>query len=246
MKKYLLIFTLLMISFCVSAQMITVIPKIGATISTVSMPDSDVLPILGSSFENEIKSKPGFTFGVALNYYINEMISIQPELSFIQKGYTEKSFSTYTEEFEGRITTFESSYKNSMTLNYLEIPVLARASFGRTTKFFFLIGPSLGVGLGGKAKSEGTTTESYDDEVDTYSYDDETTIKFGTPTEEDGNQYIDNRIDFGVQFGGGIFVLNKILIEARYGLGLSSLYDSDYDVKNRVFQVTVGIPLRLN
>lgn len=245
MKKFLLAFSILLISVCVNAQKLIVIPKIGTTLATVSMSETDIDQF--PDFEEEIKSKIGFTVGAALNYSINDMISIQPELNFIQKGYTEKSSSSWTEDDDGRLITYENSSSMKYTTNYLEIPVLAKFSFGRDTKFYAIAGPSIGIGLGGKFKYKTKTVESYDDFTDTYSDSEKGKIKFGEASDNGGGEdlFIDNRIDFGLQAGGGILIAHKIIIEARYGLGFSKLYDSDFEIKNRVFQLTIGLPLTL-
>jgi hypothetical protein len=245
MKKYLLTFSILLSSICASAQKLIVIPKIGATLATVSMSEPDIIQFPG--FEDEIKSKIGFTIGAALNYSINDRISIQPELNFIQKGYQENSSSIWIEDFDGQITSYSNSSTTKNTLNYLEIPILAKYSFGGETKIYAVAGPSVGIGLGGKFKYDNETTESYDDFEETYSNSGKGKIKFGEASEnyEGDDLFIDNRIDFGIQVGAGILIAHKIILEARYGLGLSSLYDSEYEVKNRVFQFTIGMPLTL-
>ncbi len=243
MKKYLLAFSILLSSICVSAQKLIVIPKIGATLATVSMSEPDIIQFPG--FEDEIKSKIGFTIGAALNYSINDRISIQPELNFIQKGYTEKSTSTWMEDDDGRLITTVTTSTTKNTLNYLEIPALVKISFGGDTKFYALAGPSFGIGLGGKYTYDSKITESYDDVSDTFTNSDKGNIKFGDQPEDGEGMYIDNRFDFGLQLGGGILIARKIIIEARYGLGFSKLYDSDFEIKNRVFQLTIGLPLTL-
>jgi opacity protein-like surface antigen len=245
MKKYLLTFSISLISICTSGQTLIVIPKIGATIATVSTSETDVMQFPG--FEEEIKSRVGFTLGAALNYSFNDKLSVQPELNFIQKGYQESFSSTLIEDFEGQIITYTNSSTTKYTLNYLEIPVLAKLSFGGETKVYAIAGPSVGIGLGGKFKYDNETIESSDDFEETYSNSGKGKIKFGEASEnyEGDDLFIDNRIDFGIQVGAGILIAHKIIIEARYGLGLSSLYDSEYEVKNRVFQFTIGMPLTL-
>lgn len=63
-------------------------PKIGTTLATalVEEPDFQNLPILGDQDANSVKPIFGITIGAALNYSINDMISVQPELNFIQKA----------------------------------------------------------------------------------------------------------------------------------------------------------------
>ncbi|HRJ31041.1 MAG TPA: porin family protein [Cyclobacteriaceae bacterium] len=237
MKKHLIVSALLLITTFASAQTLSIIPKIGATFSTVA-----------TEFDENIKSKPGFTLGAAVNYGLTDMLSVQPELNFIQKGFKEEYSESWDEEVDGRWFYYQNDFKQVVTINYIELPVLARATFGKVTKFHVMAGPSLGFALGGKYKQEGSFTESYDDEVFVYPNDAKGSIKFGKiPDGYEGNdRYIDNRIDFGLQFGGGVLVANKILLEVRYGLGLSNSAESTatYEKKNRVIQFTVGMPIQ--
>jgi hypothetical protein len=164
------------------------------------------------------------------------MFSIQPELNFIQKGsQQEVSF-----ELDG----FAVDSKVKSTINYLEVPVLARAQFGsEKTKFFVQAGPSIAYGLGGKTK----LTYTMNDGEDVYSESESGKVKFGDqPEDYDGpDAYIDNRLDFGVQVGAGVTFNERISLDLRYGLGLSDL-DDDNASKNRAIQFTVAVPLALN
>jgi hypothetical protein len=179
-----------------------------------------------------MKSKLGFTLGVGLNMPLGEgPISIQPELNFIQKG------------LKGESTEAGVATEITETINYLEIPFLVKATFGEATKFYVNAGPSVGFGLGGKYKYKGSIG-GVSGEVDGK-------IKFGDG-EEDDVAYYDNSTDIGLQLGAGVVIAEKIVIDLRYGLGMTSLMDTpdgedkeDYMMKNRVFQFTVGIPLSL-
>ncbi|MBX2965607.1 MAG: PorT family protein [Cyclobacteriaceae bacterium] len=234
MQKYLFTSLILFISICAGAQTLTVIPKVGATLSTVS-----------SEFDEDTKSKPGFTLGGAVNYKVNELFSVQAELNFIQKGYREKGSMVSSFAIDGYLFTNENSFKRSTNLNHLEIPVLARLSFGNNTKFFVHAGPSVSFILSGKSSYESSETETienlqFDDEIEvnTHHYNEKYKIDLSEP--------IYKRIDFGLQLGAGAIIADKILVEARYGLGLSNLYNMEsYKVTNRVFQLTVGIPILL-
>jgi hypothetical protein len=75
------------------------------------------------------------------------------------------------------------------------------------------------------------------------------TVKFGTPSENSGTNYVvDHRTDLGIQIGGGVTLFQKIIVDACYGYGLSNLDDANmwgYQEKrrNRTFQLTLGVPL---
>ena len=107
-------------SMTTQAQTVELIPKAGINISSQS--------ISGMSGE---KSKVGFQGGIGVNFLTKAKgFSIQPELNFISKGAALKNVSGNKENFN---------------LNYLELPVLAKYSFGIG---YINAGPSLGLRLG--------------------------------------------------------------------------------------------------
>jgi len=184
----------------------TIIPKVGLTLSKWSGDDVE-----------EAKFKPGFTIGAGLNMPLGTgVISLQPEINYIQKGV----------KFE------EGDISDKYTLNYLEVPVLVKATFGEGTKFYVNAGPSVAFGLGGKNKWEEGNEEGESD------------IKFGDEDENSDDFYIEKGTDIGLQLGAGVIVAEKVMIDVRYGLGLTDLYDNN-SVKNNVLQFTVGIPLSI-
>lgn len=164
----------------------------------------------------DAKSKLGFTLGAGFNMPLGEgPISLQPELNFIKKGV----------KFEGE------DWTETYSLSYLEVPVLVKATFGEATKFYVNAGPSVGFGLGGKLKWEEGDEDGDED------------IKFGDGDDEDVT-YVEKKTDIGLQLGGGVILGDKIIIDIRYGLGLTDLYE-DASVKNNGFQFTVGYPIKL-
>jgi len=217
----------------------TIIPKAAFVVSSTNASPKDEF-----GTENELSSGTGFAIGIGYNYQLGAigkgMFSVQPELSFIQKGFkaTTKGEMNIGEAYYNY--TADQHYK----INYLELPVMAKIEFGSpTARFSFLAGPSIGFGLGGKLK--GTLT--LDDGYDTFKDDIDADIKFGDAPEnqeEVEDVYFDNRLDFGLQVGAGVTLYNKVAIEVRYGLGFTNLSD-DEDTANRVLQFTVGIPIQL-
>lgn len=222
MKKLLLVGLVMVLGTSAFAQM-TVIPKAGITYSNVNVTD-DMLELEGA---NDPNSKIGFMVGAALEIGLNEKFAVQPELLFIQKGF----------EFEG--SDGSESYTDSYKINYLEIPVLFKAKFG---KFYANAGPSFAFGLGGKNEWE-------------YSYqgvseDGEEDIKFGDDPGNTDDIYFDNSFDLGIQLGVG-YQVGPVVVDLRYGMGMSDINDKpdgfsgDWSFKNRSWQLTVGFPIGL-
>jgi hypothetical protein len=227
-KKILTLLIVMTTIACASAQ-ITIIPKAGVTISKVATNDDE-----------RMKSSLGFSIGAALNIEVSEILSLQPELQFIQKGFGltySETYTGYSEKFDGKVS-----------ITYIEAPLLIKTTFGQNVNFYINAGPSLGFGIGGKYKLKHSKSGTAVNESFTF----DGRVKFGTePDNSDGEDiYFDNRLDFGVQLGGGILIGKKIMVDLRYGLGLSNLYkkeegmsSADAKSKNRVLQFTVGMPL---
>jgi hypothetical protein len=226
MKKIPLLF--LSLSILMTAQAQILIPKVGVSYSKVKV-----------EISQGMKPNIGLTFGVAYNHQITEMFSLQPELNFIQKGFRQEVH----ENQDG--TTMDG--KGKFNVNYLELPILAKVLFGEgNVKFYLNAGPSLGIGLGGKYKADYTVSFLGNSQTESF----ENKIKFGDPDNSDEDElYLDNRLELSLQSGFGIMITDKIMIDFRYGHALSSMTDDSDDeagkIKNRVFQLTVGYPIRL-
>lgn len=185
----------------------TIIPKAGATLST-----------WGGDDVSGAKAKVGLMLGVGFNFPLGTgPVSLQPELNFVQKGWRSE---------EGTATA-------KTTLNYIEIPILLKASFGDVTKFYLNAGPSIAFGLGGKIKVKDRSDEETID------------VKFGDGNGNTPAFYIEKSTDIGLQFGAGLLISEKVMLDFRYGLGLTNLYE-DVKVKNNVIQFTIGFPIKLH
>ncbi|MCT3673671.1 PorT family protein [Elizabethkingia anophelis] len=138
MKKVLLAvaFTFGIGAISVSAQSIELISTAGINIATQSI----------KSVGGE-KPKVGFQAGLGVNIPVGkDGFSIQPELNYIQKGVAFKP---------------AGASKTNYNLNYLEIPVLLKYSFGPV---YVNAGPSIGFRLGqsNKVKEALGKTKSVD------------------------------------------------------------------------------------
>lgn len=172
---------------------------------------------------------------------VDGFFSIQPELLYIQKGGALKA------------SEMGETLKIKETLNYIEMPLLAKVSFCKdAVKAYLNAGPSLGYALGGKY--------SFYYSGFGYTRDKEGKIKFG---EEPANYNGDdryygkesvNRRDLGLQFGGGLKLktgTGAFLLDVRYGLGLSNYNKENTthhlkaDGKNRALAVSLGYAIPL-
>lgn len=173
------------------------------------------------------QSRLGLILGGAVDYEFKDNLSFQGELLFIQKG---SKFSESEDDF---------SFDSKTRLNYLEIPLLVKAKFGEDDlKFYGNAGISLSFALGGSTE---TTMTGEDFDGDKVTETENEKIKFGNGEDQMKG------MDFGLQIGGGVVISEKIVVDLRYGIGLSNLYNDsgDYTEKNRAFQITVGMPLSI-
>ncbi len=113
MKRLLIIPVLLLLTLAANAQLFNIFgqevgfiyvgPKVGCAFSRMTNADE--------SFGGTVKSRTGFQFGIVGKFGFTDKFSIQPELSFYQKGVVADASGGFT-----------SKYKTS----YIGIPVLAK------------------------------------------------------------------------------------------------------------------------
>lgn len=156
----------------------------------------------GPNLAENPESKFGLDLGLVVAIPIGGgFFMVQPELHFLQKGYQIDDADIY-----GDVTS---------TLNYLELPVLARVNFGGSVKLFAFAGPSVGYLISG----------TYEDDNGSL----------------DPKDYLDD-VEYSGHIGAGVGI-GTFEIDIRYMAGLNDISDSDdiQDVKNS----SVGIGLTL-
>jgi hypothetical protein len=243
MKTLKLIVLFSAISISGSAQ--TFFPKAGVTFSQIGYSDLSGNKHLYNQFQ--AKPRIGFTVGIGFNIPINEHYSVQPELSFVQKG-TIAGVEGGPSRGGDYKTVVSWEHTVNIKINYLELPFLFKYSVGDKRKFFVIAGPSLSLGLGG------TISDSY-----RTIYEDGTTDGrpvrgkvrfFGADWQLTyADEGFDNFYDIGLNLGGGMHVAKQIMIDVRYNHGFVNLYapegSSANNSKNRSVQFTVGIPIQI-
>lgn len=148
----------------------------------------------------------GFAAGGFLSIRFGGGFSIQPEVLFTQKG-------VKLEVSDGGLS---SNVKYQA--DYLDVPVLARVTFGKGVRGYLFAGPSFDIKLNAKMKI-GIMGES---------------------DEEDISDDVED-FEFAVVFGGGV-ELGPLLLEARWSEGLSNInVDPDEpELKTRTILFLVG------
>ncbi|MGV3528901.1 MAG: outer membrane beta-barrel protein [Flavisolibacter sp.] len=187
---------------------------------------------------NEANRLTSFQVGVLADVPLGgSTVFLQPGLLLTGKG----------SEVEHGTPGQAGYYKQTFNPLYVELPVnlLAKAPLGKTSRFFVGAGPYIAMGVGGKAKTEGTNIlGSYEHEHSiVFSNDDPTTFD-----EEEGTGLgVVKRFDYGLNGTAGIEGKSMVL-GVNYGLGLAKLQSGsdsgqDNDNKHRVLSITLGFKL---
>ncbi|UTN06120.1 PorT family protein [Flavobacterium bizetiae] len=169
--------------------------------------------------ESELNSsnKTGFTAGIMVEIPLAKNFSLQPELLYSQQG-TKSSFS------DSDVTN--SHYKSTIDLNYLNIPVML--------KYYVLKGLSVQAGpqIGILLKANNKYQDNF--------------LGYENHESFDLKDYATG-LDTSVNFGLGYQFKDKFYTDARYNLSYSNVFKEgdvghfiNNDMKNRVFQITVG------
>ena len=211
MKKSMLVLCTLLLCATITAQTEKV--KIGVKAG---------LNIASLTFdENELESsqKTGFTAGIMAEIPLAKNFSVQPEVLYSQQG---MKFS-YSD-----IDVANSSYKSTITLNYLNIPVML--------KYYVLKGLSVQAGpqIGILLKSNNKYQDNF------LGYDNHENYNLSDYT---------NAFDTSVNLGVGYQFKDKFYVDLRYNISYSDVFkeansNGNYvinsDMRNRVFQITIG------
>jgi hypothetical protein len=178
-------------------------------------------------------SRLGFAIGGFVTYSVNKQFSLQPEIYYTSKGFKLKEKGSESD------VDYEVSYsmEGSISLNYLEIPVLGVFAVNKNINLF--AGPYLDIYLNGKAKQEWEIHSRY---LDPSTNEWETEDESGSDSEDIKSDDI-NSPGFGLLFGAE-YLIGKISIGARYSIGLSTIPDEeDTDIKHKVIQFLVAFHL---
>ncbi|MFD2999597.1 porin family protein [Pontibacter toksunensis] len=210
MKSKVLMVLIVAIGMAIAAegQSLSVGPRVGASFTTFrALGGNDSYR---ESFNDEYDYAIGAQFGAVFNFSVSKIVSIQPEILYSQKGYE-----THQPSVAGDPTGDISS---KLRMNYLEVPVMARISFGgENFKSFVTAGPSAGYWMNGKSwfsfagREEEKSYEFQDRYVDSM---------------KDNRLDISANVGVGVAYNVGAGALN---LDIRYGFGLSGIskYEND-------------------
>ena len=157
---------------------------------------------------------PGFNAGIALYLPFTPSIGFNPEVTF---GYrSESNEETIAEEVKLKVDLSQMN---------IDIPLLFR--FNVVSGLFFEAGPFMSLAL--SDNFDYTAEYNGEDVTDEY----EAAAAAEGETIEGPDQ---NTFEMGILLGVGYSITQKIDIDARFGLGLTKLYD-DADAKSFMFHL---------
>lgn len=189
---------------------------------------------------DEHKSKIGFHIGGFAEYSINEKFTLQPELLFSTQG------NTYGyKDYYGGGSYYDGADYN-LKLNYLNLPVILKYKIIEKLSIDF--GPQIGYLMSAKTKIDviedsRDPSQNYSVEIDMLN---DGTYNFGGTTIQ--SKASANRIDFSLNLGASYDITEKIFLQGRYNLGLSTVdknstngaSTNSWNMKNSVFQLSAG------
>ena len=167
-------------------------------------------------------------FGGILFYSFSPIFGLQVEPAYVQKGATVDVSLT-----EQGMTMIQ---EGTLSGDYLDIPVLLKASFGDgPVKPYLLAGASIAFILGDAILEIDKATINGVD------------VTNQIPSDERKDTILVKSTDFILNFGGGVIIpLGKvnIFIEAQYNLGLTDVNDEPNDnmkIKTTGIQIKAGV-----
>ena len=144
--------------------------------------------------------------GISVRYISDKNVGLIGELNYSQMGWETK----FADE------TLVAN-KHQHMLNYISIPLLTHIYFGDKTRFFFNLGPQIGILLSDKEK----TNDAFDEwlvTADTTVY---STDLYGLKAQK--------KIDYGITAGMGVEIrtgIGNFALEGRYYMGFGDIYNN--------------------
>ncbi len=195
----------------------------------------------------------GFHAGLFLNIQLNQKWSIEPVLSYVQKGIRLRS--TVTRQVPGQNVDQRITYESTIHTNYIVMPVVAKYNLGDKERVFLLGGiyNALAVHSSG-VFHEATATGNPPLSTNNPGYDLNTNYIPSSEYRQTNDDLATKRYDLGVTLGGGMqWPLTDLIslgFDVRGNMGLLSLADASnavayygFDKNARNINIEAGVRL---
>ena len=149
------------------------------------------LDIVGDGEEQEVGARTLYGFGVVFGVTLNDYMAIQVEPKYMQKG--------------GTLIHSDSDPEFDIKAEYIEVPILIKASMGDRIRPYVLAGPTFGYLMSASVKGE--------------------VEEMGLTFEADWKD-VSKDFEMALTFGGGVSMQvgrGSIFLDGRYCLGLVNL-----------------------
>ena len=159
----------------------------------------------------------GFNAGIFADFGLNNF-SIRPGISITTKG---ERFKAATVDNNG---SNAGAIATNLKLDYIEVTLnfLYHTAAAPDADIYFGGGPYFAYGVGGSISNSMTSYPVYFKNSN-----DPTTLNYKNP-------------DIGVNIVAGVILQKKLMIDAGYGLGLTSISLGTASIQNRVISLSVG------
>lgn len=160
--------------------------------------------VIGDLPNLDTQRRINWVAGVFVKVNLGTFFAFQPEVLYVRKGAKLALTGVFTES---------ATY----SLNYIDIPLLARVQTSRGNGFYLLAGPSIGLNVTAEVEAPDGETEDMKDGIDTS--------------------------EIGLVVGAGVDFAHLVL-EGRYTQGLSNIFKDAPDeisAKNRAVSLLFGI-----
>lgn len=184
-----------------SAYSQNIIPRVGLSLSSINMGEGFVAP----DYQTEYRS--GIVAGAEADVSFNEKIGLAVSLLYNQKGWN------------GKWTYNTVAYEDEVRLDYVDMAVMPKVKF---KPFYFMVGPVVGIGVGGKTLQRQYVTNG--------------------PVVEEGKPGFDNKFNFAGQLAFGVIIRKRTFIDIRYQKSFTNYFDAVDDTPSKLksIQLTTG------
>ncbi len=159
--------------------------------------------------------QPNYQVGLMMEYKFNPHFAIAPEVVFAAQG------GKATGDFEDDDFIGNINVKGTFHTNYINVPLMLK--FYATPDFSIDLGPQVGFNVYSKVTASG---------------------KVGNIEAKESMDLKDNTktVDFGVGLGATYNLTNNAIVQARYTMGLTNVFDvPDSHEKNGNIQLAFGM-----
>ena len=205
----------------------------------------------GNALSSNYTSRLAGNFGLQSQYSITKKFSIAIELNYAGQGGKRDGVQPITSLPPGTQAYIPSgdylyaNFKNTAALDYLELPILARLTWGKTWKFYVNAGPYLGYLLHAEEKTKGTSL-IYEDPGGKVPF---TIQGYGEVPAQDFTANTDvtssiHRFNVGVTGGVGLaypFAKNEIYFDVRGEYGLLNIQKYSADGKDNTGNLLLSL-----